>query len=71
MKKTYKQIKIENHIIEELIQHNEKFELYESNEFDNEFFILVNVTKGWYVLTSEDIMHTIDNLYSIKPLIMD
>ena len=44
---SYKQIKRENHIIETLTVENEKFELYENNDFgDYVFFILVNVTKG-------------------------
>lgn len=69
---TYKQIKRENHIIEMLTLNNEKFELYESNELDNdEFFTLVNVSKGWYVLTNEDIRYTIDNLYCIRPLLIN
>ena len=61
---SYKQIKRENHIIEMLILNNEKFELYESNE-------LANVSKGWYVLTNEDIRYTIDNLYCIRPLLIN
>ena len=69
---SYKQIKRENHPIEMLILNNEKFELYESNELGNdEFFTLVNVSKGWYVLTREDIRHTIDNLYCIRPLLIN
>ena len=45
---SYKQIKRENHIIETLTVEHEKFELYESNELDNdEFFTLVNVSNGW------------------------
>lgn len=69
---SYKQIKRENHIIEILTVENEKFELYENNDFsDYVFFILVNVTKGWYVLTREDIRHTIDNLYCIRPLLIN
>lgn len=69
---TYKQIKKRNHIIETLTVEHEKFELYESNELGNdEFFTLVNVSKGWYVLTREDIRHTIDNLYCIRPLLIN
>lgn len=69
---TYKQIKRENHIIETLTVKHEKFELYENNDFgDYVFFILVNVTKGWYVLTREDIEHTIDNLYCVKLLLIN
>lgn len=69
---SYKQIKRENHIIETLTVEHEKFELYENNDFgDYVFFILVNVTKGWYVLTREDIRHAIDNLYCVKPLLIN
>ena len=68
---SYKQIKRENHIIETLTVEYEKFELYENNDFSDYVFILVNVTKGWYVLTREDIRHTIDNLYCIRPLLIN
>lgn len=69
---TYKQIKMENHIIETSTLDNEKFELYENNDFGNkEFYVLVNVNEGWYVLTNKDISHTIDNLYCIRPLLMN
>ena len=69
---SYKQIKKENHIIETLTVEHEKFELYENNDFgDYVFFILVNVTKGWYVLTREDIRHAIYNLYCVKPLLIN
>ena len=68
---SYKQIKRENHIIETLTVEHEKFELYESNELGNDEFTLVNVSKGWYVLTREDIRHTIDNLYCIRPLLIN
>lgn len=69
---SYKQIKRENHIIETLTVEYEKFELYENNDFgDYVFFILVNVTKGWLVLTREDIRHAIDNLYCVKPLLIN
>jgi hypothetical protein len=69
---SYKQIKREKHIIETLTVEHEKFELYENNDFgDCIFFILVNITKGWYVLTREDIRHAIDNLYCVKPLLIN
>lgn len=68
---SYKQIKRENHIIETLTVEHEKFELYESNELGNMNFTLVNVSKGWYVLTNEDIRYTIDNLYCIRPLLIN
>ena len=60
---TYKQIKRENHIIEMLTLNNELG--------NDEFFTLVNVSKGWYVLTNEDIRYTIDNLYCIRPLLIN
>lgn len=61
---TYNQIKRENHVIDSLNLCGEKLVLYEDNKYgDEELFILVNESKGWYTFTREDIMYTIDHLY--------